>query len=120
MTRALVIDDDSDIRDFVAFVLQQAGHDVSTAEDGQEGIEILTRETFDLVVVDFFMPRATGAEVIEHLVRTEADTKTVLMSGNHGVASLEPVASAAIFLPKPFTRRSLLAAADALVPAVTA
>jgi len=120
MPRTLVIDDDSDIRDFVSLVLRQAGHDVSTAGDGQEGIEILTRETFDLVVVDFFMPRATGAEVINHIVTAELATKSVLMSGNHGVATLEPVASAAAFLPKPFTRRTLLAAVDALVPSVTA
>lgn len=115
-----MIDDDVDIRDFVAYVLQQAGHHVSTARDGQEAIEILTLETFDLVVVDFFMPRATGAEVIDHLLSTSPDTPVVLMSGNHGVASLEPVASSATFLAKPFTRRRLLQLADALVPAVPA
>lgn len=120
MTRTLVIDDDVDIRDFVAYVLQQAGHDVRTASDGQEGIEILALETFDLVVVDFFMPRATGAEVIDHLVATTPDTQVVLMSGNHGVATLEPVATSATFLAKPFTRRGLLKVTDTLVPAVPA
>lgn len=120
MTRILVIDDDADIREFVAFVLQQAGHDVSTANDGEEGIETLSREAFDLVVVDFFMPRATGAEVIDHIVKTGLATDIVVVSGNQGVASLEPVASAASFLVKPFTRRALLAAVDALAPAGTA
>lgn len=118
MTRTLVVDDDADVRDFVALVLDRAGHEVSTACDGVEALELLANDRFDLVVTDHHMPGVCGAEVIVHLARTRLATKTVLMSGDHTVTSLEGVRAAAPnFLAKPFNRRELMAAVERLVGA---
>lgn len=116
MTRTLVVDDDADVRDFVALVLNRAGHEVSTAGDGVEALELLANVSFDLVVVDHHMPFVCGAEVVVHLARPEFATKTVLMSGDHTVPSLTGVLAAApCFLPKPFDRKALISTVEGLI-----
>lgn len=116
MTKTLVVDDDMDIRDFVALVLGRAGHEVVTAQDGQEALDLLSGDRFDLVVSDHHMPRVTGAEVIGHLHTTSPDTCAVLMSGDHEVRHLDSLVPAApVFLRKPFNRHRLLGAVESLV-----
>jgi DNA-binding NtrC family response regulator len=116
MPRTLVVDDDLDIRDFVTLLLQRAGHDVSAASDGAEALDLLSRDLFDLVVLDHHMPRVTGAEVIAHLTESVPGTRVVLMSANHDVRTLAAVVdSDAVFLPKPFDRRTLMSIVESLL-----
>ena len=62
--RFLVADDNEDIRDVFCRLIEREGHLACTAEDGQEAVEILQRETFDVMLLDLAMPRMTGVEVI--------------------------------------------------------
>lgn len=62
--RFLVVDDNEDIRDVFCRLIERAGHDASTASDGQEAVQVLERESFDVMLLDLTMPRMNGVDVV--------------------------------------------------------
>ena len=62
--RFLVVDDNEDIRDVFCRLVERAGHVASTAADGQEAVEVLERESFDVMLLDLTMPRMNGVDVV--------------------------------------------------------
>src|SRR5215217_5011661 len=71
--RVLVIDDNTDIRENTAEILDLAGYKTFTAENGKRGVEIAIKEKPDLVVCDIMMPELDGYGVL-HLLRKNAGT----------------------------------------------
>ena len=65
--RFLVVDDNEDIRDVFCRLVERAGHEAATAYDGQDAVETLEREKFDVMLLDLTMPRMTGVEVVRWL-----------------------------------------------------
>jgi CheY-like chemotaxis protein len=65
--RFLVVDDNEDIRDVFCRLVERAGHEAATAYDGQDAVETLERERFDVMLLDLTMPRMTGVEVVRWL-----------------------------------------------------
>ena len=63
----LVVDDNEDIRDVFQRLVERAGHIVSTARDGQEAVEIVVGESFDVMLLDLTMPRMNGVDVVRWL-----------------------------------------------------
>jgi DNA-binding response OmpR family regulator len=71
----LVVDDDQDILELVAFRLGRAGYKVLLAHDGQEGLEIALAEKPDLAVLDVMMPKLDGYELTRRLREEEATSR---------------------------------------------
>ena len=67
--RVLLVDDSVSVRRFVGHMLQKAGFEVVSANDGAEALERLAATTVDVVVTDLEMPRVNGYELIEDLRR---------------------------------------------------
>ena len=109
-TRFLVSDDDEDIREFIAFVLQRAGHDVTVTANGADALARATEDDYDLIVLDHHMPRMTGLEVAEQLRDVRPGARVLLMSGDLEIGRKHPH-----FLPKPFNRTELAAAVTELL-----
>ena len=65
--KILVVDDDPDIRDAVALILESQGYNVVTACDGVEGLETIKAENPDLMILDLLMPRKDGFGVCKDL-----------------------------------------------------
>ena len=80
--RALVIDDDEQIRVMVTAILQGSGFVVTTARDGEEGIALLGTRQFHLILLDLMMPKVDGFGVLKflHQRRPELLAKVVIMS----------------------------------------
>lgn len=114
--RALVIDDEADIRGLVRTLLERAGKDVVEAADGREGLRKLHGARPDIVVLDVTMPELDGWQTLER-IRDLSDVP-VLMLTAHGT-ELDKVrglrAGADDYLAKPFGRQELLARVDALL-----
>jgi PAS domain S-box-containing protein len=98
----LVIDDDDDVRQFIAASLEEYGHDVIEAADGVEGIELFGASQPDLVVIDYVMPGLSGAEVAAHIVATKPDQPILFVSGYNETDAIRKVAPNANILAKPF------------------
>jgi chemosensory pili system protein ChpA (sensor histidine kinase/response regulator) len=65
----LLVDDSLSVRKVVAQMLRKAGHQVVTAADGQEALELLQQQSFQAVVTDLEMPRMSGFELLEEVRR---------------------------------------------------
>lgn len=63
----LVVDDSATIRKFAMFALRAGGHQVLTAQDGLEALEMLARDAVDLVITDLNMPRLDGFGLVQAL-----------------------------------------------------
>jgi diguanylate cyclase (GGDEF)-like protein len=72
----LVVDDEPDKRQLLAFALQREGYEVRTAEDGVSGLAAVTEHQPDLIITDVMMPRMDGYEMVRR-VRSDARTKFI-------------------------------------------
>jgi DNA-binding response OmpR family regulator len=122
MQHILVIDDDTSVRRAVKTLLEHEGFDVTAAEDGRAGVEALQGATFDLVIVDIFMPGMDGLETITALHKFAPGVPIIAMSGFMFRDSSAPAPDflamatklgAACSLHKPFRPRELVAAVQA-------
>jgi PAS domain S-box-containing protein len=107
----LVIDDDPDVRSFIASALEDQGYRVRQASDGPEGLGLLEHELPDLVIVDFIMPGMSGAEVARQIRTRRPDQAILFVSGYSETEAVKSTAPDALLLTKPFR-------ADALAKAV--
>ena len=118
MARILVIDDDSDVRALICGDLRSAGHDVTAAADGAQGLALQRQSPAELVVTDIFMPEKEGIETIRELKQEYPAVKIIAISGGGRLApryftthELDVVASelgVCAVLHKPFESSELL------------
>lgn len=67
MSNILIVDDSLSMRHMVSATLRQANHDVVMAEDGQDGLEKLQSQGFDLIITDVNMPVMDGITFVKEL-----------------------------------------------------
>jgi signal transduction histidine kinase len=107
----LVVDDDPDVRGFIAEALAERNYRVRDCGDGQTALELFAAERPDLVILDFVMPTMSGAEVAQRMCEQVSDQKILFVSGYSETEAIKTIAPGAPLLPKPFR-------ADALSKAV--
>jgi CheY-like chemotaxis protein len=103
----LVIDDDPDVRGFVAATLDDLGYRVREAREGREGLDLFAAEPADLVIVDFLMPGLTGADVARAIRLERPDQPILFVSGYSETEAIRQAAPGAPLLPKPFRAEAL-------------
>lgn len=81
MARILVIDDDPSILAMLKKMLEKAGHQVDTANNGREGLEMIEECPPDLLVTDIVMPEKEGLELIFYLRKKNPGLKIIAISG---------------------------------------
>lgn len=84
MSKVLIIDDHSGIRDLLLTVLRSQGHEVCLADDGVAGLQRFVADAPDVVVVDLKMPEMDGLEVVRTLRREHPGVPIIAMSGGFG------------------------------------
>lgn len=67
MAQILVIDDNPDNLELMSYLLRMSGHQAVRAVDGYEGIEVASRQPFDLIICDAHLPGMDGATVVRRL-----------------------------------------------------
>lgn len=102
--RVLIIDDEWSIRDVLSGILTAEGLDVSTAANGAEGIDLLSRETFNLVITDLRMPKADGIAVLRHIQQHNPECLGIVATAYGSVESaIEALRAGAFdYITKPF------------------
>ena len=83
MAKILIIDDDQWILKVFQQILESDGHEIVTAVDGQEGIDVYRRErdSIDLVMTDMVMPVKDGLKLIMEMEKEFGDVKIIAISG---------------------------------------
>ena len=101
----LLVDDEPSIRKSLGAVLAEDGFKVTTAQSGEECLEILLKRSFELILLDFWLPGISGLETLEAIKKMGVDAVVVMISG-HG--SIETAVNATRlvdfdFIEKPFS-----------------
>lgn len=107
--RILLIDDEADIREVTSLTLQDAGYQVTTATDGQAGLDLLDKITPQIVVTDIRMPRLDGLEVLERIKQAGSDIEVIVVTafGEMDLAIRALQLDASDFITKPINDESL-------------
>lgn len=114
--KVLVVDDDLELRGLIGFALRQAGYLVAEAGDGRRALEVFEREQPQLVILDVNLPGLDGFEVCRRLRETSRVPVMLLTVRNTEEDEVRGLdLGADDFLTKPFSPRTLLARARALL-----
>ncbi len=114
MANVLVVEDMALVRQSVRAVLEDAGHTVHEAADGEAGLALLGSQRFDLVVADIWMPQLDGIAMLKAIKGQDQPPPVIIISGGGPKASLELSATLAetwgadAILYKPFEDQELL------------
>lgn len=121
MARICVAEDDTDIRNVLAFTLLDGGHEVLAVRDGKAALDAVTEQSPDVLVLDLMLPEMDGYEVLKAMdaagerdgtrvliVSAKSDEKDLLKGFEHG---------ADLYLTKPFDPREFLDAVSHLLEA---
>jgi two-component system OmpR family response regulator len=121
LVRALVVEDDASIAEFVVRGLREAGFAVDHAVDGEDGLVLASREPYDVAIVDVMLPRRDGLSLIEELRRRSISTPVLILSARRSVDDrVRGLQSGGDdYLTKPFAFAELLARVQALVRRAT-
>ena len=109
-TRVLVVDDDDEILEYLADVLEDSGFDVYTAETPEKAKESLVSVPFDVLVTDLVMPGINGLELARLVKKQKPHIKVILVTGAMNAQTyLDPKQDeGVILLKKPFDEKQLV------------
>lgn len=108
--RILIVEDHTPTRMAMSRLIRQAGADVTTARDGEEGLGYLLTQRFDVLLTDLRMPKMDGFELMtqcQSLPESHRPRRVIAISGEYEAGALHDQPSVA-FLAKPFNLDVLL------------
>jgi DNA-binding response OmpR family regulator len=108
----LIVDDDTELNDGIRAMLENQGHKVMQARDGQQGQQMVYQHRPDLVILDMMMPRKGGYPVLEHF-RGKADAPPIIMiTANEGMRHKAYAEHLGVvdYIRKPFAMERLIEA----------
>jgi DNA-binding NtrC family response regulator len=110
----LVIDDDAFMRDACHQTLSKHGHSVSLAKSGHEGLALLQKWSFDLILLDLKMPGEDGLSVLAKIKELDSEAIVIMITGFGSIeAAVQAIKLGAFdFIAKPFTPEELLKLVD--------
>ena len=122
MARILIIDDEDELRSMLRQMLEQAGHQVTEAVNGAEGIQLYEQDRPDLIITDIIMPEMEGFETIRELRDTAAELKIIAISGGAPIGTPDNLKIAREFgadaaFAKPIDRQEFLSSVSRLLAA---
>jgi CheY-like chemotaxis protein len=117
--RILYVDDEEALRELVQTHLSLEGYEIATAGDGHEAIELLTKNTYDLVLLDLHMPGIDGLGVLRHLKEHKIALRMIVLSGDTHPAVLDECARLGVedYLIKPYNFHELMSTIDRVLAA---
>ena len=115
--RALVVEDDATIAEFVGQGLREAGFAVDHEPDGESGLRAALRVPYDVAIIDVMLPQRDGLSLIDELRRRKVSTPVLILSARRSVDDRVRGLQAGgdDYLTKPFAFAELLARVQALL-----
>ena len=84
--RLLIVEDEKELCDTVAKSLYQSGYEVDTCYDGNEALDYIFSEDYDLIVLDLNLPGKDGMDILRELRETNEETKVLILSARSQIA----------------------------------
>ena len=113
----LIVEDEVLLAKSLREILEDSGHEVSLAYDGQEGLELARSTPFDLLILDLMLPKLNGFQVARTLRKERKGIAILMLTAKSDILDrVEGLDSGAdYYLTKPFDKRELLACINALL-----
>lgn len=107
--RLLIVEDEKQLCDTIAKSLYAAGYEVDTCYDGDEALEYVLTEEYDLIVLDLNLPGRDGMDILRELRQDNDETKVIILSARSQIADkVEGLdAGANDYMEKPFHLQEL-------------
>jgi DNA-binding response OmpR family regulator len=111
MGKILFVDDESNIRRLVGYDLKTAGYEYTLCEDGQQAYEAIAKDNYDVIVIDWMMPRMSGIELVERLRKEGNEAVLIMLTAKDEEDNLLEAFEAGVddYVTKPFSSRELMA-----------
>jgi DNA-binding response OmpR family regulator len=108
----LIVDDEEYVRNTLYYFFTRKGCRVTLAEDGEFGLRIAAKQQFDLIFMDYLMPRMGGIEACRRISEMNSDVKIVIITGRESLDEKE-LQGAGVYacIRKPFEIKDLYAIA---------
>lgn len=112
MKRILLAEDEDVLRMLTVDTLEDEGYAIHEAENGVEAIELLDKQDFDLLILDYMMPKMTGLEVVQHLRKNNSSIKILMLTAKSQQEDIDLLknAGANYYMAKPFSPQKLVEA----------
>ena len=103
--RILLVEDEAGIVQFLRQGLEEEGYTITTASDGELGLQLLLNESFDLVLLDWMLPKRTGLEICKSFREKDKTTPVIFLTAKDTVQeTIEGLqAGANDYIKKPFS-----------------
>ena len=110
MKKILIVDDDKELRDHLAEVLKEGGYRTKSAASAEEAYEKLSSEEFDIVLLDYMMPKQSGIDALYQIKRLMPKTKVIMITAFASVENaIDAIKKGASdYISKPFKIDNLL------------
>lgn len=112
--RILIVDDEPELRILLSQVLENVGYEMKEAADGEEAIELLKKEKYDLTLLDIQMPILDGIKVLKYIKDHSLPTKAIMLTGyadlKHAMEAKEY--GAKDFIGKPYKIEDIVATVE--------
>ncbi len=116
MKKVLVVDDEPSIVTLLTFNLEKEGYKVTSANDGQLGLDLALEQSFDFIILDVMLPSIDGIAITQKLRQEKVDTPILILTAKDDqvdrIIGLE--IGADDYLTKPFSPREVLARMKAI------
>lgn len=115
----LIVDDDPEFLKAMRKMFEKSGYSVALAGDGQEALDALAKDSFDLIISDVRMPHLNGIELMEEISRKRLDIPVIFITGYGEVESYMDLMNlgAYEYINKPVNSREILGIAKRAIEA---
>jgi two-component system response regulator (stage 0 sporulation protein F) len=109
MVKLLIVDDESDIREFARNFFKKRKIEVSVASGGREALDLIVKENPNLILLDVRMEEMTGIEVLRELRRDNPSIKVLMVSGVENEETIKEANALGVigYIHKPFILEEL-------------
>lgn len=120
--RILVIDDDKSARLLLERVLSRAGHTVTLVDNGEQGLQLLQQNSYDLIITDKNLPGVDGLEVLRQARQTNPKLQAIVITGFPTPETKTSARDLGVFsyVTKPFGILDILGTCDGAIQAARA
>jgi len=115
--RILVVEDEKKVLSFIKRGLEEEQYEISTAMDGEEGLKMAIEKNFDLIILDWMLPKLDGLSVLKELKNQKNPTSILMLTAKDSVEDIVAGLDSGSddYLTKPFAFAELLARVRALL-----
>jgi two-component system chemotaxis response regulator CheY len=103
---ALIVDDSLIMREQMASIIKNLGHEIIMVENGEEAIKAYNLNSPDFVTMDITMPVMDGITALEYIMKIDPDAKVIMSTSNNSADMIRDSieAGASWYITKPFTK----------------